>query len=304
VQYRLLNIEQAPDPALYPPHGFDVVVASNVLHATLDLPQTIANARALLAPGGMLLMLEVTDHMPWFDITTGLIEGWERFDDELRKNNPLLQPDQWRDLLVSQGFETVLSFPEAGTPAEILGEHVIAALVPSEGSAAAPGAFSGLAEQPGTPAAQASNEPAINSADAFRAELEQMLADDRLERLLGFVRQQVALSLRMDASRTIDRRQRLMDLGLDSLMAVELRNRLGVMLGLKQSLPATMIFDYPTIEAIAGYLDRTIFAPSESAASQDVPPETAPEPSVSQAELETLSDDEVETLLLKKLKDL
>ncbi|WP_410596604.1 SDR family NAD(P)-dependent oxidoreductase [Amycolatopsis sp. lyj-23] len=70
--------------------------------------------------------------------------------------------------------------------------------------------------------------------------------------LLAFVQEQVGLVLAHPAPRTIDVRRGLLDLGLDSLTAVELRNRLTTATELR--LPSTLVFDHPTTEALAAYL--------------------------------------------------
>ena len=66
-------------------HSFDVIVGANVVHAARDLDGALKRMSLLLAPGGILLLVEATHHHGWFDFTTGLIEGWQHFADELAR---------------------------------------------------------------------------------------------------------------------------------------------------------------------------------------------------------------------------
>lgn len=73
----------------------------------------------------------------------------------------------------------------------------------------------------------------------------------------------------------------LNEMGLDSLLSVELRNRLARLVG--KSLPATLLFNYPTIDALAGHLTGLIvsdggLAPSPAPAPSSPPSESVPEP--------------------------
>ena len=58
--YAVLDIERRHRSRGVAPGSYDVVLASNMLHATRDLDVTLAHARDLLAPGGVLVAYEST----------------------------------------------------------------------------------------------------------------------------------------------------------------------------------------------------------------------------------------------------
>ena len=99
-----------------------------------------------------------------------------------------------------------------------------------------------------------------------------------------------------------DPKQPLQDLGLDSLMAVELRNLLGARLELKRSLPATLVFDYPTVETIAGYLTEELSLVDRSSTQDRVSDRATRTQEETLSELVQLSDEEAEALLLEELE--
>ncbi|MDX3855946.1 beta-ketoacyl reductase, partial [Streptomyces sp. AK02-01A] len=84
------------------------------------------------------------------------------------------------------------------------------------------------------------------------ADLATLPAADREKALLDIVRTEVATVLGHRAPGLIDAGRAFHELGFDSLTAVELRNRLNALTGLR--LPSTVVFDYPNPRTLAGYL--------------------------------------------------
>ncbi len=80
--------------------------------------------------------------------------------------------------------------------------------------------------------------------------------EQRDELVTELVAGHVAAVLGYDSSEAIDPRRSFEELGFDSLGAVELRNRLSALLG--QRISATLVFDYPTVVAVAGRLRELV----------------------------------------------
>ncbi|PVC77032.1 hypothetical protein DBP20_34870 [Streptomyces sp. CS131] len=91
---------------------------------------------------------------------------------------------------------------------------------------------------------------------ALRAALSAVTEADQRRILLDLVRSQVATTLGFATAGHIDVDRGFLELGLDSLTGVELRNRLAAGTGLR--LPATLVFDHPNCTELARYLRREL----------------------------------------------
>jgi len=114
VDYRLFDVERDPTEQGLKPESFDIVIASNVIHATRDVRRTLANLQRVLTSGGWVVMLEATRAQRWIDLTYGLTDGWWSFEDDLRTRYPLLSRARWRALLREIGFDAVIVEPSPG----------------------------------------------------------------------------------------------------------------------------------------------------------------------------------------------
>jgi acyl carrier protein len=237
------------------------------------------------------VLVESTTNLDWFDMTTGLIEGWKHFADDLRSDSPLLSATAWKKALQEEGFVDAAAWPPTGSPAEALGQHVILAR-----AAAASEAFSVVPAS--SDHGRADDGP--KASQPWRELLERCLPGERLGVLQEMVCDQVMQVLGADATSRPARRDRLMELGMDSLMAVQLRNALSTALALDSPLPSTLIFDYPTINAIAEFLlERLMPAAHPANSGQSTSVQTAPIRSA--AAIAAMSDEEIAKLLLEQV---
>ncbi|WP_405097233.1 type I polyketide synthase [Micromonospora sp. NBC_01412] len=110
----------------------------------------------------------------------------------------------------------------------------------------------------------------VTGATALRQRLSTLSAAERGALLEDIVRDRVAQVLRHQGADAVDPALAFKDLGFDSLTSVELRNQLNAVTGLR--LPATLVFDHPTPEAVAAYIAGRVVpvaAPEAPAATVD-----------------------------------
>ena len=122
---------------------------------------------------------------------------------------------------------------------------------------------------------------------ARRVAVLESLVTDEIRRVLG-----------AGSDHPIAPRQRLFDLGLDSLTALELKNRLCAVL--ECPLSTTLLFDYPTLEALTGHLCASIQALEFGVSTDEEPAD--PTSDDRETTLDQLSQGELEELLAEKLR--
>ncbi|MET0792003.1 MAG: acyl carrier protein, partial [Polyangiaceae bacterium] len=116
------------------------------------------------------------------------------------------------------------------------------------------------------------------------------------------VRELTVKVLGVGRTSNFDVHEPLRQLGLDSLMAVELRNLLAKTVG--RAMPATITFDFPSVNALADYIADTVFGDelftALAPASIPVPDEPAVELSA-EDEHDDLTSDELAARLAERL---
>ncbi|MEE1769452.1 SDR family NAD(P)-dependent oxidoreductase [Streptomyces sp. JV185] len=241
--------------------SYDLVIAANVLHATRDTRNTIRNAKAALRDGGWLLLNELAAFDVSSHLTFGLLEGWWLFQDHALRipGSPALSPANWREVLVSEGFSTVVSvLPETLE----LGQQIIAAesdgitrqpvVPPAQRETAAPRA---LPEPP--PEAIATPHPRSTPAQpptgGGTAGSPGTDAESRAGIMAGYLRDQAARTLGIPPDKIADSAP-LSDYGMDSILVLQLTSALREDLG---EVPSTLLFDAESIEELADHFLAT-----------------------------------------------
>ncbi len=234
VRFAPLDIDRDPAAQGFPPGGFDVVLAANVLHATRRIDRTLGRVRDLLAPGGVLLLLETTAGGLYATLTFGLLDGWWLSEDPSARlpHGPLLDAALWEGALRAAGFVYPASYPPDGEAAVL---RVI------------------VADAPGDP----TTEPRPTPEDRARTySVSPRPADATASRVVATVAAGLGL-----AADELDPNRPFGELGVDSIVAPQLAVALEQALGVP--VPATDLYNHPTANALAAHLAKS--APIASA---------------------------------------
>ncbi|CAN93351.1 polyketide synthase [Sorangium cellulosum So ce56] len=238
MRVRPFDVERAPVEQGIEEGGFDVVVAANVLHATKVIASTLRNVKRCMKRNGLLVLNEIGGKRPFTTLTFGLLDGWWAAEDrEVRlEGSPALSRDQWTRCLAEEGFGRAWASAPASPAAQ---EFVI--LAESDGRVRR--ADPGPRAAPAAPARPPTRASGARKARDTQGDLPAYV-EAQVRRAVGDV-----LKLSDD---DLDPGLALSDLGVDSIVAVDLVRRINASLGL--SLKTTVIFDFPNIRRLAAHL--------------------------------------------------
>ncbi|NEZ65368.1 SDR family NAD(P)-dependent oxidoreductase [Leptolyngbyaceae cyanobacterium CCMR0082] len=237
LEYKICDIEQPLAAQGLEVGTYDLVIATNVLHATHSMGNTVRNAKAALAENGVLLLNEMTAKTVFATLIFGLIDGWSLAQDtHLRiPGSPGLTPAAWRQLLAETGFKHIqLPVPSA----QPLAQQIIVAesdgVIRQKRSQVAPEPIASVVVEHDQPT-ESHTEPTIDKS--------------------AYVQQQIVAclsrTLRLDDSR-FELDVSFSDYGVDSILGAQFITLVSAALDI--DLNTTIIFNYPTVERLSAHV--------------------------------------------------
>ncbi|EME77538.1 uncharacterized protein MYCFIDRAFT_44966 [Pseudocercospora fijiensis CIRAD86] len=102
LSFSILDIEK--DEHGFEEHSFDLLIASNVIHATASIVETLSKCRRLLRPGGRIILIETTQIRLVTGLLVGQLPGYWLGVDDGRRDGPFISDGEWHKRLGSAGF--------------------------------------------------------------------------------------------------------------------------------------------------------------------------------------------------------
>ncbi|MBL6449565.1 SDR family NAD(P)-dependent oxidoreductase [Fulvivirga sp. 29W222] len=254
IECQRLDIEQPIDDQGIEVGTYDLVIATNVLHATKDIRRTLRNAKAVLHQEGYILINELSTPALFNHLTFGLLDGWWLFTDaELRMpGSPGLYPAGWQHVLEEEGFPAVL-FP--AKEAHMLGQQIILA----QSNGAIRRKISVKKDEkiaPKTPATVKSKpvQIPVQKQKVVQMKKPQPAAKPSLNiqdyistKILNCLSETLKIS-----SNEIDSDMAFSDYGIDSILGVSFINQINEVLSI--SLNTAIIFEHSTVNRLSKHV--------------------------------------------------
>lgn len=152
------------------------------------------------------------------------------------------------------------------------------------------------------PAASNQKQDSNAKTPSLLTKLEQAEPWKRRQLIQSHLMKRVCALLELDEHQTIKMDQKLFALGMDSITAAQLRHYL--QLALERTLPVTLLFNYPTIDSLTNYLLQELYPLIDEENSSIAFSLSHQNYKQQEDNIEALSDEETEKLLLKIIEAL
>lgn len=231
--YGILNIEKEIADQNYDTGAYDIVIGSNVLHATKNVRITMRHVKSLLKKNGLVFMNEFVINSLFSHMTFGLLEGWWYYEDQAVRlsGSPGLDEKNWRKVLKDEGFRSTACIVNSSQGLE---QQII--IAESDG-------FIRVAQRKQDDIFTPTNVSPIVAVERNKQE-----GSETVEAILLV---QLADSLRIDKHK-IEIDEPFSTYGLDSILAVSLTKTINEKLGIE--LDVTALFEHSTIGQLSDFV--------------------------------------------------
>ncbi|WP_407711722.1 SDR family NAD(P)-dependent oxidoreductase [Bacillus inaquosorum] len=239
--FQTWNVEQSASAQGVAAGSYDILIASNVLHATQAIRHTLQQVKAVLKPNGLILLNEMTQKNLFATVTFGLLDGWWLFqDDQLRiEGSPLIAAPTWQRVMEEEGFRQVAFLGEQG---------------PNNGQRIIVAESDGWVRLPVTQEEKYKEEPMVPMDHRVipQAITKVNLSDKQIaDYVKATMIEQLAIALKVSKDR-ISPDVAFSEYGVDSILGVAFVKQLNEVF--KIDLNSAILFDYTSVHRLAEYI--------------------------------------------------